>query len=148
MSTKMTEGQITVGVVVLFGLINTYFALSSSGATSSHIVISKEDTLKDSELKRIACREGMDSIMKKEPITDFVPDDLTAVLESTNYEEIGKSTLESSTAKLVGNQNCRYIFKDKKGLRAFRVELYKKEEFPCLYKVYGFHEVGVRKEEL
>lgn len=126
-----------------------YQALGANNASSSsHVVISKEDSLKLSELKRIVCRDGMTSILRREPNGDFVPDDLSLLLMKDNYDEIGLDGADGATAEIVGNENCRYIVKDRKGLRTFSVELFKNEKFPALYKIYGFDEIGSRKGAL
>jgi hypothetical protein len=139
--------EILINIAVLLVLI-FQIVTSEQGGGRSHIVVNKNDSLSDEELKRIVCRDGMTSILRREPDDDLVPRELISALEKDDYDEIGREVSESSRAEIKGNQICQYIIKDRRGLRSFDVELYVNNEFPMKYKIYGFNEVGTRKGDL
>jgi hypothetical protein len=136
---------LTIGI-----LVAGFVWVKESGSKTSQIFVNTQDSLTDEELKRIVCRDGMTSILKKEPNLDYVPEKFAEQLEEAKFAESGSWRVISTKASLVGNHICRYIARDNKGLRGFTVELFKnsKNPFPMEYKIFGFNEVGARKGEL
>ena len=142
------DGMKLMFIALVFILISGFYLVIDGTSNNNHIFVNSEDTLKEDELKRIACRNGMDSILKKEPNSDFVPRELIKILSEADFNEVGSWRIEKSKAVLTGNENCRYVAKDEKGLRGFAVELYREDRFPLLYKIFKFDEVGARREEI
>lgn len=75
------------------------------------------------------CKEGFQSIAKKNPQAFFVTDGIIAVLKNEPFEI---EDHEISYLKSVDPTHCRLILKTLSGSRSFLLELKEDKSFPCL----------------
>ncbi len=140
----MRENRILkIGLAI--GLVLLVALLVITRGQKAYFIYQGGEIFKENLLLVDICKEGFESIAKKNPQAFFVTDGIIAVLKSEPFEI---EDHEISYLKSVDPTHCRLILKSLSGSRSFLLELKEDKSFPFAFKVSGIKETEVSKGEL
>lgn len=88
------------------------------------------------------CYQAFLSLLNKEPSSLIFDETIVQELQNSDYSQlelVGEEKIQwikVDAEKLI----CRFIVKDLKGIRYWRVNLEESQKFPAIFKVVGVHE--------
>lgn len=139
----MRENKILkVGLVVTLVMLLALLLITRS--QRAYFIYQGGEIFKSNLLLVDICKEGFESIARKDPHPFFVTDGIISILKREPFEI---EDHELSYLKSVDETHCRIIAKTLSGSRSFLLELKEDVSFPFAFKVSGIKETEVSKEE-